>query len=642
MLEVNRETVDTVLSQAEDSIAKREETIHLLREELRKLRAENARLKDENGRAMRVARDADGAMQEKVRAERQKQSQLIFEFQQAKERSAAELASVTSQLNAKFEDIRDLRERLALAEAREDQLRAALQNMEEQQRGAFENDANRVEDLRQQALKANQYAADMERKLGALMNEKMHAREHSDRSAKQLQQLQRKLTDAEQELVHLRAQIDAGALIDAAQVRDIVEEKRQLQDELNAAHINNIRLLRIISESNELSQFINFNEISNEFVFCGYRLLGTTSQAAEAAAAAAGLVSDSGVVRGGGGIGIVAGKSPTSFNRKLGRGQLNELREAVEEENVFLRHRHVDVGALMASSGGASGGGDLLSRFQAEKDFWIPHAVFVEAQKFKARVMPNQPIEAFYEFFVEINRIWRSRMASRVAAGKALVKAKLEAKATKVKKTTNVHDDERVAEELDRLRREVRQRFQCKSTLQLFQTYDNVAKQAIKRRIDAEERAATLANRLNEALAARDPTARTLDAALAAIIANSHSMANYMNEKIIALVADVRLLMRNVAPDLAKYNLQSVSRVLDEFFNEVYTVSQESVRALHKCAEEADNCRARCASKLFSSSGSRDAQRSTREYVDGDETFSGEDEDEPVVSQRFGVRTHYM
>ncbi|ESL11247.1 hypothetical protein TRSC58_01007 [Trypanosoma rangeli SC58] len=375
-----------------------------------------------------------------------------------------------------------------------------------------------------------------------------------------------------------------------------VDQKRELEAEVVATRLSMARLLRLLREVPEMRRYLRVNEIEGDMLFTGYTLGAatrdqrTTTDDAEQhvqtqrrrngglAAVAAGTGVDDGVY--GGNLML------QSSNVYLNGQWCKQLQDLMDDENNFLRRRKVCLGdmedAMRCGRGGEASlrvppASDVLQGRQNDKDFWIPYAVFAEAQKFKNRYFPSLSYESFYPFLTAVNQLWNEKTKRRVAAE---VKRRLYAQQRKQhgeKRYDALKDSTidtfatsdawrqmsssalRFWQQLQHLRHEVRRRVTGKNSLELFRHYDHLIKCTLKHLREVQEEHAALLERhqssrlLGHARVAmnfdEDDTKRTID---------EEAEAEAEGERIVGMDSEVSVMLRRALSALVE-EVQEVS-----------------------------------------------------------------------------------
>jgi len=518
------EEVRNVVSTAEEGLTARERAIHSLT--------------DENRRLRKLLHDAE------VEIDRLRAAEKIHE-RSALDRLKLERASQQAQLDQLLGD-RDLaREQLRGLSVRCDQL---AEELRAKSRDADEAKGRlkMVEESLIRCQQQNQRRDDMNRKEGTELHDvklkydvqlrslqaKFDSLDHQcDALRRERDALDQQARGAQLELHELRSKRENRVLIDARELHAKAIDCVRLEEEVMAAHLNNTRLLQIMSEFTNLRSVLQYNDVSKEFVYTGYQLSPNDDGVDDGRGAEHHKrTGETGLEHG-----IVAGRATalTSKNKflqphdGLTQGPLKHLRGIVVDENAFLRKHPVD-----------PRGGTQLLALKREADFWIPHAAFIEAQRFRQQHMPQVPAATFYPFFVNINQIWRSRMASRVSAARTASSAK------RIKPENDpAHPspiiDEATLTELEGLRREVRTKVHSKAALQLFAMYEQVTRFAVSRRAEVERQYSELAHTHNVTLASKAPELATMQHHLRSLADTSRSLSTHLRQKLIGSSSDV-------------------------------------------------------------------------------------------------------
>ncbi|TPP50465.1 hypothetical protein CGC20_2195 [Leishmania donovani] len=250
---------------------------------------------------------------------------------------------------------------------------------------------------------------------------------------------------------------------ETVKAKELLTENEALRDEVEAVRLSMARLLRLMSEVPVLSDYLQWNELSSEFVFLGYptryfdtshRGRGTSSLSPSrrtgshgasparrrAAAVAAGDdmsfdrpgpsshssgyyqdTNVSGISAGDTGVedGVYAGVAASlSKNVWLNGRWAQEMISIISAENNFTRLKRIKLLELEEAaqlSERLPSARDVLECRKPEHHYWIPYAVFMEAQKFKNKYYPKLPaMSHFSPFLIQLNKIWRAKLQDRL------------------------------------------------------------------------------------------------------------------------------------------------------------------------------------------------------------------------------------
>ncbi|KAG5467747.1 hypothetical protein LSCM4_00826 [Leishmania orientalis] len=252
--------------------------------------------------------------------------------------------------------------------------------------------------------------------------------------------------------------------------KELLTENEALRDEMEAVRLSMAHLLRLMSEVPALSDYLRWNELSSEFVFLGYptryfdtshrghvtsspsasHLAGSRgaspghrqrSPARRRAAAVApgddlsfdkpgpsnhssGYYQDaniSGISAGDTGVedGVYAGVAASlSKNVWLNGRWAQEMISIIAAQNNFTRLKRIKLLELEEAAQLTEqlpSARDVLECRQPEHHYWIPYAVFMEAQKFKNKYYPKLPaMSHFSPFLIQLNKIWRGKLQDRL------------------------------------------------------------------------------------------------------------------------------------------------------------------------------------------------------------------------------------
>ncbi|KAH9598848.1 hypothetical protein LSM04_002565 [Trypanosoma melophagium] len=299
-------------------------------------------------------------------------------------------------------------------------------------------------------------------------------------------------------------------------MRNNIENRREMESEIVATRLSMARLLRLLSEVPEMRRYLRVNDIDGEMIFVGYSAATMASKTRKTKSSLATKMTNNnndddmhrrrhissfpGVLGTGVDDGIYGGNTQLqSCNVYLNGQWCKQLQEIIDDENYFLRRSKIHIGDLEETSRGGRGDSnlrvpspsDVLQGRQHDKDFWIPYAVFVEAQKFKNRYFPSLSHEYFYPFLIVVNKIWNEKMKYRLAAETRRLheqqqqqKRKQCGKNERENDFISFGDSSRLLSssasalwrQLQTLRGEVRRRVTGKNSLELFNLYDQLTR----------------------------------------------------------------------------------------------------------------------------------------------------------------------
>lgn len=251
-------------------------------------------------------------------------------------------------------------------------------------------------------------------------------------------------------------------------------EKTALQEEVEAVRLSMARLLHLLADVPAMANYLQWNELSSEFVFLGYPTRyfanGAVQQSRHAsrhtspparrrAGAAATTAAEGDQQRSGsgghesGGVrrfspatpqptpaalyyhdvnvsggsfaetgvddGVYAGvASSLSKNVWLNGRWAQQMMDIIAAENNFTRLKRIKLLELEEAaqlSEQLPSSRDVLEGRKPEQDYWIPYAVFTEAQRFKNKYYPKLPaMSHFYPFLIQLNKIWQARLHDRL------------------------------------------------------------------------------------------------------------------------------------------------------------------------------------------------------------------------------------
>ncbi|KAK7197597.1 hypothetical protein NESM_000710300 [Novymonas esmeraldas] len=265
---------------------------------------------------------------------------------------------------------------------------------------------------------------------------------------------------------------------EVGKTRELLADQEAMREEVEAVRLSMARLLSLMGEVPALADYLRWNELTSEFVFLGYpsRYFNTshsgggrrqtTSRSpgrragsrgaspsrrqrspaaarlrrrrASASAGDDGSLNDgpeqsasfsyhqldasvSGLSVGDTGIddGIYGGVAASlSKNVWLNGRWAQEMMSIIAAENNFTRLKRIKLLEMEEAaqlSEQLPSARDVLACRQPEHHYWIPYAVFVEAQRFKNKYYPKLPaMSHFSPFLIQLNKIWRARLQDRL------------------------------------------------------------------------------------------------------------------------------------------------------------------------------------------------------------------------------------
>ncbi|KAG5493827.1 hypothetical protein JKF63_01659 [Porcisia hertigi] len=258
---------------------------------------------------------------------------------------------------------------------------------------------------------------------------------------------------------------------ETVKAKELLTENEALRDEVEVVRLSMARLLRLMSEVPAMSEYLQWNELSSEFVFLGYptRYFDTSYRGRGVASSpssswrtgsrgasprqqqrsparrhgAGGTAGDdtslykhgpsrhssgyyhdanvSSVSVGDTGVedGVYAGVAASlSKNVWLNGRWAQEMLSIIAAENNFTRLKRIKLLELEEAaqlSEQLPSARDVLECRQPEHHYWIPYAVFMEAQKFKNKYYPRLPaMSHFSPFLIQLNKIWRTKLQDRL------------------------------------------------------------------------------------------------------------------------------------------------------------------------------------------------------------------------------------
>lgn len=449
------------------------------------------------------------------------------------------------------------------------------------------------------------------------------------------------------ELQTMRCKQQHGVLVDIKQLNNKEQELMRKDEELQAAHLNNARLLRLMAECPELHDIIRFNEVTQDFVFVGYQGLGDVPSGDDLARALElkpGL-SEADVLKSnlqdlrnggtggvggnsarrrhtGGAFGVVGGGVVGSKNAKLAGGAppmsavpnaMRHLHDAILEENAYLHSsgtRLSEVPLRPFEGSMAPPSNNLLECKSNEKFYWIPRTVLEEAQEFKSAYFPKLSLGIFFPFLVRMNVIWRKRELHLVSEAKRTAEQALAStrrrsasakRASYEERNAQRLEDDAVSKELDSLKREVRLRVSSRAAQEVCKQYDVVARMQVRRSVELQGRLEKLIEIHHQTLADRAPETLTMQSHLRAVSETCRSLSIHVGSKLCGSSNDIKRFVVSLEGTtarsaVAQSGLVSATLVtqlikcVKEFATEVHTeatVTQDSLRRIADASEKA-------------------------------------------------------
>lgn len=232
-----------------------------------------------------------------------------------------------------------------------------------------------------------------------------------------------------------------------AAMKALWKEKEQLRDEVEAARLSMARLLQVMTEVPDLREYLQWNELDSNFVFLGYptRYFPVGPGSGGAAGRHAKHISQRPVGNGDSGSdddgidgsrehsAVVGGRAGTGVNDGVYGGVasfqdsknvwlngrwVQQLQEIIHAENRYTRLRKIKLYELEEAgqvSDGVPTARDVLQCRRQDKDYWVPYAIFQEAQLFKNKYYSKIPaLSHFYPFLMRLNAIWHSKLQDRL------------------------------------------------------------------------------------------------------------------------------------------------------------------------------------------------------------------------------------
>lgn len=351
-----------------------------------------------------------------------------------------------------------------------DSLQAAEQQLAQQQhmsddllRQLRASDKALQEEKQRHATALAESRCAYEAKLNELQRTLRSMEKQVAKSQSRLEDMEKDRCQQQAKLLELQLSGRRRIASETGKAKELLAESDALRDEVEAVRFSMARLLRLMSEVPTLSDYLQWNELSSEFVFLGYptryfdtsyRGRGTSSLSPSrrtgshgasparrrAAAVAAGEdisfdkpgpsshssgyyqdTNVSGISAGDTGVedGVYAGVAASlSKNVWLNGRWAQEMISIISAENDFTRLKRIKLLELEEAaqlSEQLPSARDVLECRKPEHHYWIPYAVFIEAQKFKNKYYPKLPaMSHFSPFLIQLNKIWRAKLQDRL------------------------------------------------------------------------------------------------------------------------------------------------------------------------------------------------------------------------------------
>lgn len=264
--------------------------------------------------------------------------------------------------------------------------------------------------------------------------------------------LQRDNSRLQENIRQMQASLSRQAAGDRGALRSAHREKEALEDEIGAVRWGMARLLHLLSAVPAMAHYLQYNEVSGEFVFAGYptryfgtgggkhggrrgtppphaaglapsHLVGSDDHDASAGAFSIEEYMDSLPRDGETGVadGIYGGRTAYADSKNIWlNGQwLQQLQDILHTQNLYMKLKKIKLHELDEAaqlSEQLPNAKDVLACRRSDKDYWIPYAAFSAAQRFKNKYCPRIPaLSHFYPFLVSMNRVWNAKMQDRLA-----------------------------------------------------------------------------------------------------------------------------------------------------------------------------------------------------------------------------------
>ncbi|GET92152.1 hypothetical protein, conserved [Leishmania tarentolae] len=424
---------------AGEQLVVRDNIISHLKEELADLRAEVARIPNEY---------------------QEREEKLLLRVEAMMTELSDEQKHAHHSRRAAEEEVRAVRDSLQTAEQQLEQQQHMSDDLLRQLRAS---DKALQEEKQRHATALAENRCAYEAKLNELQRTFRSMEKQVAKSQSRLEDMEKDRCQQQAKLLELELSGRRRISSETVKAKELLTENEALRDEVEAVRLSMARLLRLMSEVPALSDYLKWNELTSEFVFLGYptryfntshRGRGTSSlspsrrtgshgasPARRRAAAIAswddtsfektgpsshssGYYQDtnvSGISAGDTGIenGVYAGVAASlSKNIWLNGRWAQEMISIISAENNFTRLKRIKLLELEEAaqlSEQLPSARDVLECRKPEHHYWIPYAVFMEAQKFKNKYYPKLPaMSHFSPFLIQLNKIWRAKLQDRL------------------------------------------------------------------------------------------------------------------------------------------------------------------------------------------------------------------------------------
>lgn len=631
MLDAGRSALQETLLQHEKEVMTREETLLAITREAKQYRQKIQTLES--------AVDALRREKEESAAKATREIESLCRLHRAEVEACQNARhSAEMQLQKLMIDFDETKQQLVIAkrqnrdlETQRDEMNAAL--------AAFQRRLQQREaDVENRNTNSQHEAQASRQKLDALRGKFDTLERLCDALRKEKDDMERQARQSLMELHELRSKKDHRVLVDVNEVHAKEQQVLRLEEQLQAAHLGNARLLRLMAECSELHDIIRFNEVTQDFVFVGYHaLLPTAADGVDGNALLPPAGADDDEVRvrlacheargrrpaTGGAFGIVGGASHGSKNAFLRDtpplsgvpNAMRHLNDAIQDENRFLHQTGVHLSAAPVSPVAAPlPSNNLVECKSHEKYYWIPRAVLVEAQDFKEAYFPRLSLQVFFPFLVRINQIWRQReqhlvreakrrasssVRSTSASGRALAPSKGDRREDYERTTARRLEEDIIAKELESIRREVRLRVSSKTALQLCKQLESIARHQIAKRASVEMELEELAAIHQHTLADRAPQTVAMQSHLRTMSDTARSLSFHVSSKLGGASSDIRRFVSSLEAAAVRSSamtdgvvsatvVRQLMACIKDFADEVKTESMVTTESLRRIADAAE------------------------------------------------------
>jgi hypothetical protein len=401
LLEVGRHDVERRLSETKAKEERREAELYRLRLENRKLSDEVEKLESELTGVRELLRT------QRIEAEERNQRETAA-WQMRVDDAARARNDAVKRMDIAQIEIQELKEALRLARDTASEYQGKVQSLERLLEDYKDNnetfrraDADQYSHLRETIRDKEEKYVKTKAKLAEQQAEANHLRSQNAVLHQNLKMLEEENLSLKRAVISWEARHKSGNIVDVEKLAYDQRELEKLREELVMVHGTNHQLLTIMSESEELGEFVRpIRATGEDFYFCGVATVGsgTEGKAGSAALAVLDHYSDP------------ADRLQTQPVRSR---HLDHLRLSVDAHTATSRSRLLKDAKTHVSGGNPAAQAFVPIDQNRKNDYFIPRAAFDVASEFRSRMIPSVSIEDFYEFFVELNKVWWERMRNR-------------------------------------------------------------------------------------------------------------------------------------------------------------------------------------------------------------------------------------